>query len=142
VAFTKEDIKSLEEIRKRMHKQFQYTSDEKRWRKSEHWESDDSLHATIEQYATVKGDCEEFARGCMYLANKESFMARLVVGHLQGVGHCWVEIMDREYKDAIYMDNNYRKLLVKKELIQHDPIAASPWNPYPGDKRNWVEVKK
>jgi len=141
MAFTTEDLQRLDGIRKQIHKQFRYVEDHKLWKKSEHWEDDETLIKKIHEVATIKGDCEEFARCCLYLANKNNYHARLIVGYLQGVGHCWTEVTDIAYEEAVYMDNNYHKLLARKEMRQHQPIMASPWNPYPGDPRNWVVLK-
>lgn len=143
MALTDSDFKILNQIHSNVMRRFRYRTDQQKWQQLEFWEGDETLLEQVRSHGhRIEGDCEEAARAFMYLAREAGYPARLIVGlDENGNGHCWCEVADTEYATAVYLDNRKRRVVDRSQMMDMEPIAASPWNPVSGDTRPWVKLK-
>lgn len=143
MAFSPDQVQALRNIHRRVMARFIYKTDLEQFGIPEHWEGDDTLFAKVRDKVTIKGDCEEASRAFMILAIEAGLQARLVVGWDEdGAGHCWCEVTDPMREQAVYLDNRREKLVGFDSIVTYIPHSASPWNPIPGETRDWVELKR
>lgn len=131
---------------KHWHKQllsrFNYVSDQSQFQVPEYWINDADLKAMVDG-KRFKGDCEEFARACMLKYREIGLKARLVVCTVEtGEGHCVCEVVSADGKEAYIADNRFTSIMTSDRMKGYTFLGASPWNPEPGDKRNWTAIKK
>ncbi len=143
MAFKDTDYVQLRAIHKRNMARFVYKTDLEQFKKHEYWIDEKVLQAYVGTKLQFVGDCEEFARVCMFEAIAAGFDARLVICKIEnGEGHCVCEVADPKRQQAWYMDNRRTKLVDVKGLAGYVFYAASPWNPMAHDARPWIELKR
>lgn len=143
MAFKETDYPILRDIHKRNMARFIYKTDAEQYQKHEYWIDERVLQAYVGTKLVFTGDCEEFARVCMFEAMAAGYRARLVICKLEnGEGHCLCEVADPLREQAWYMDNRRTKLVDVKGLAGYQFYAASPWNPMASDARPWVELNR
>ncbi|MDH2154042.1 transglutaminase-like cysteine peptidase [Stenotrophomonas sp. GD03657] len=119
---------------------FKYKTDQQKHGVLEFWENDEVLQSALKGL-TLVGDCEEFARTCMMKARERiELKARLIVCLTElGEGHCICEVSSLDEKESYILDNRQQQLMTYDKL-KYTFVAASPWNPEPGDKRSWIRL--
>lgn len=90
---------TLDEIHRRVSRNFRYKTDERQYGKLEHW--------TLPTGPTYVGDCEDFSLICRQECRKAGLKSRLIVCREKrtGEGHCVLEC------DGYILDNRFEKVL-------------------------------
>lgn len=106
-----------------------------------HW-MEDSVVANVLRDLPLNGDCVEFSRACMARARERvNLKARYLLCVLEdGTGHCVCEVSSLDEREAYILDNRQLSLTRYDRLKGYRFLAASPWNPEPGDNRSWIQV--
>lgn len=142
MAFTNKEFRVLAQLHRDILQNFRYQTDKDKYGQVEYWESE----ALIEQMATKRipsftGDCEDVARIFMHRARLLGFPARLVIGWDEtNAGHCWCEVANADFTDAVHLDNRQRTVVSTAGLKGYRPDSASPWDPVVGETRPWVDL--
>lgn len=141
MGFHKDEVKKLREIHKAVMTGFIYTTDQEKHKLAEYWEDTTQLAPMIDGSREFRGDCEEFAMVALQKARAKGFDARLVTCWDEtGEGHCLTEITTHDGEEAYYIDNRKDHLATLDDLAGYRFYAVSPWNPMPGDQRQWYLV--
>jgi hypothetical protein len=110
------------------------------------WEEDKVLVPAALTNVKFTGICESFARVCMLKVEKlNAYQARLVVCYDErGEGHCVCEVAVADLDESVIMDNRSADLVNHSQLtrIGYKFLGCSPWNPVPGDTRDWEIISE
>lgn len=143
MGFKNDQLDQLKRIHHQVTYRFEYKNDIELWGKIEHWDDDFTIMNAVTNGLRWKGDCEETAKAFLLLALPLGLNGRLVVGYDEtGQGHCWTEIASEDLEEAIYLDNRRSTAVARNRLYGYLPVAASPWNPVPGDTRPWIALRQ
>lgn len=138
--FTDKQTSDLQAMARRVHANFKYEYDSKRFGLTEYWEDQSNIPMPVR--SQFLGDCEQFAMISVMEANRLGIAARLVICLTEtGEGHCIAEICSADGKAAYYLDNRKRGLAVRSDLKGYSFYSASPWNPKRGETRPWLRLK-
>lgn len=141
MGFAEKEKDLLGQMARRLHANFKYEYDKDRFGLTEYWEDQSSIPMPVR--APFQGDCEQFAMVAVYEANRLGIAGRLVICLTEtGEGHCIAELCSSDGKEAYYMDNRKRGLLVRSQLAGYKFYSASPWNPKRGETRPWHVLKR
>lgn len=143
MTFQKTQVTQLRRLHEELMRQMTYVTDMEKHKVAEYWEGVKALRPSAEGKAPFQGDCEEFAMLAIDKARKLGFDGRLVTCQDEnGDGHCIAEISTADGDESYFFDNRQTHLATRHDLAHYRFYAVSPWNPMPGDQRQWYLVEE
>ena len=143
MSFRKDEVAKLREIQRAVFREFTYVTDAEKHKLREYWEGAAAVAPAINGTRAFTGDCEEFAMVALQKVRLKGFDARLVsCWDETGAGHCLTEVTTDEGEETYYIDNRIDHLATLDDLDGYKFYAVSPWNPMPGDQRQWYLVQE
>lgn len=140
MSFTAKEMTELRKLQAQLLKGFTYQYDEDKHKVFEFWEDVIPKSGVIPANTRFSGDCEEFAMHALQRSQQLGFNARLVFCYVGKDAHCICEVLSKDQKASVMLDNRYDRPMVRADMRNYRFFAVGPINPVRGETRPWKLV--